>query len=54
MPITFLSAYRQFCVVMQRKVFDIMQDFVVQYGIKYFINLQKQMQIQGLPGCKVV
>lgn len=39
---------------MQRKVFDIMQGFIVQFAVKYFIDLQKQMRVQGLPGCKVV
>lgn len=39
MHITFLSACSQFCVVMQRKVFDIMQDFIFQFAIKYLINL---------------
>ena len=51
MHVTFLSARSQFCVVMWRKVFDIMQDFIVQFEIKYFINLQKQMRVRGLPGC---
>lgn len=39
---------------MQRKAFDIMQDFIVWFAIKYFINFQKQMQVQGLPGCNVL
>lgn len=50
--ITFLSAWSQFCVVMQRKVFDIMQDFIFQFAIKYFINLQKKCRSRNSLGVK--
>lgn len=49
---TFLSACSQFCVVMQRKVFDIMQDFIFQFAIKYFINLQKKCRSRNSLGVK--
>lgn len=37
---------------MQRKVFDIMQDFFFQFAIKYFINLQKKCRSRSSLGVK--